>query len=365
MGTLIMKIAGITWHGVDNFGSMLQAYALQKTIEKIGVKHTYISYTKKANVKYVLYYYYRYLRSMIPWLTERKDLFSRFHRKNIKATFRLFTQNTIHTTDEKYDGFICGSDQIWAPNVLDPTYMLDFVTDKTKKIAYAASIGLNDIPQELILTYKSNLSSFSAISVREEKGQTLLAEKCSVESQVVVDPTMLLKTEEWEKLEKQIHIDSSYVFCYFLSESNDYLSRNDIADSIGKSKVYGVTTQKKPNPLMINITEQVGPAEFLWLVDHAERVITDSFHGAVFSVIFNKKFTLCSRFDPKDPVCQNSRIEQLCKMLNIEKYRKLGTAFVDDESYYSAINAIVEEKRKEAMGFLSGAIKRLNGDEEM
>ena len=92
MGTLIMKIAGITWHGVDNYGSMLQAYALQKTIEKIGVKHTYISYTKKANVKYVLYYYYRYLRSMIPWLTERKDLFSRFHRKNIKATFRLFTQ---------------------------------------------------------------------------------------------------------------------------------------------------------------------------------------------------------------------------------------------------------------------------------
>ena len=64
-------------------------------------------------------------------------------------------------------------------------------------------------------------------------------------------------------------------------------------------------------------------------------------------------------------MCENSRIEQLCKMLNIEKYKKQGTAFVDDESYYSSINAIVEEKRKEAMGFLSGAIKRLNGDEEM
>lgn len=354
-----MKIAGLTWHGVDNFGSMLQAYALQCTVKKDGAKHIYVSYTKDRDYQYIIYYCYRYLRSWLPFFKERKDLFTRFHRKNIKSTLKLYSKADIHNINDRYDGFICGSDQIWAPNILDSTYLLDFVSDSAKKVAYAASIGLDNIPQNLVPLYEKNLKEFSSISVREKTGQRLLLERCHISADVVLDPTMLLTAIEWRKLENPLPIEHGFAFCYFLSESNDYLAREDISGLLAEMPVVGVTAQINPNNKMKNITDCVGPAEFLWLVDNAEYIITDSFHGAVFSLIFKKRFVLCSRFKAEDPVCQNSRIEQLSETMKLERFKRGDTVFVEDSTCYKEIDDIIAAERKKSCRFISESMNQI------
>jgi hypothetical protein len=147
-----------------------------------------------------------------------------FQNRYLKQSKLFQDKWKINKVKNKYDVIVSGSDQIWAPNVFNPVYMGDFKKSKNqKKISYAASIGLSDIPESLIDTYKELLSDFDHVSVREETGKELLLNSCDCKSKVVLDPTLLLNTTQYDKLLKKVqNIKQPYVFCYFLNKNHKY-----------------------------------------------------------------------------------------------------------------------------------------------
>ena len=221
---------------------------------------------------------------------------------------------------KSFDTIICGSDQIWAPNVYNPIYMLDFVPDNINKVSYAASIGLESIPDEMVENYKKYIGRIYHISVREEKGKEILKNQCGIESTVVLDPTLLLPKEEWDKLKKKSTIKEKYIFCYFLKKDHqykelvkDFAKKNDYA-------IYGVSDNANDSSWMQTFDfRTVGPQEFIGLIESAQCIFTDSYHGTIFSMIYHKPFLLFEKFTSNDTICQNSRIEQLRTYFGIDK----------------------------------------------
>lgn len=353
------KVGILTWHYYPNFGSALQAYALQEALHSIGCHEKVIDYRSikygkilkfKIDVKYALgkiFHKFFY----VPFLAFQKDYMS----------LSLLTQNekNLRKEVERLDAVVCGSDQIWAPNVFNPVYMANFVDGKTVcKISYAASIGLNYIPNKLVSQYKYLLSDFKAISVREEKGKDLLFKKCGITAKVVLDPTLLLTASEYRKMEKNVLVNGKFIFCYFLKADNDY--QRTVLNSVetNKYKIVGCSA-KKSDVSWMNIQENIGPCEFLWLIDHAEAVFTDSYHGTIFSLLFHKEFWTFERFKPDDEICQNSRIQQLDYNFGIGGRIIQSDSSIQQCPAYSFDEFEVKLKilRKDSLDFLKEALE--------
>lgn len=308
----------LTWHYYSNFGSALQAFALQTALEKLGCRAKIINYRNKKyglrsgskdNIRFILNKTLGKLpgkfgsRFNYPYLC--------FQKSYLKETGIFQEESKLGEICRKFDAVVCGSDQIWAPNVFNPVYMADFDAPNTKKISYAASIGLNDIPEELVGKYKELISEFDAVSVREEKGRELLSEKCGISSKVVLDPTLLVDVTDYKKLEKPVkNINEPYVFCYFLNKDHKYRERVESYAKRYNLKICGFSVSGSDSQWMDTV-KRISPCEFLWLISNADTVFTDSYHGTIFSLLYHKKFYVFERFNKDDPICQNSRIGQL------------------------------------------------------
>lgn len=358
------KIGILTWHYYNNFGSVLQAYALQKTIADLGYQVEIINY---RNIKYNG-------KTIVRNLENNKAIFylvckicNRYSSYSFSAFLRQYLNQTklYRGADDlkncqNYSSIVVGSDQIWAPNVFDPIYMLSFVNSATiKKISYAASIGLNDIPVDLRTEYTKYLSDFSRISVREEDGAELLKRICNIEAKVVLDPTLLLNVKDYMALEKSIkHINEPFAFCYFLNANNDYEQK--VKDFCEKKnlKIIGVSASGRDVEWMSLINRKVGPSEFLWLVHNADVVFTDSYHGTIFSLLFNKEFHTFMRFKSDDPICQNSRIKQLENLFDIGGFVVNSEDSIDKYKSvnYDKFNILLSEYKEKSIEYLKGAL---------
>ncbi|MBO7309867.1 MAG: polysaccharide pyruvyl transferase family protein [Clostridia bacterium] len=319
------RVGIITWHYYSNFGSALQAYALQKALQNYCSKVEILNYRNpkfgkpnaiKDNLRIAL----SNIVTAFGIHTQKfKSPFVSFQQKHLNQTKAVQSDRELKKLCQKTDIVVCGSDQIWAPNVFNPIYMLNFVPEDKKKISYAASIGLNQIPSNLTIEYSSLLSKFSAISVRERAGAELLIEQCNIDANVVLDPTLLIDASEWSKLEKKPQNASGdkFVFCYFLNKDHCY--KNCVVDFVNKNgyKIIGVSS-KNDDANWMDI-QHIGPQEFLWFVHNAECVFTDSYHGTIFSLLYHKSFVTFERFKSADIICQNSRIYQLNDYFNISQ----------------------------------------------
>lgn len=363
------KIGILTWHYYLNFGSALQAYALKKAIEKLGHRVAIINYRNPKHGEQL--YWKDKARVVVSKVLGRKGYlfgrqitypFLRFHSDYLKLGQSSTKQKWLKQQVKKYDAVVCGSDQIWAPNVVEPTYLLDVVPDDVVKISYAASIGLDDIPEEKIDIYTRFLKRFSHVSVREERGKELLETKCGISSEVVLDPTLLLPIETWRRLERKptelgLDLEQPFLFCYFLKADNKY---KDAVVRYAKSKEYnivGYSLKKKDHEWMFDVTGKIGPREFLWLIHHAKAVATDSYHGTIFSLLNHQNFFTFRRFSPEDPICQNSRIEQLDRYFSIKKHivnsnSVLSNNVMDYEKFESKLTHL----RKKATMFLKNSL---------
>ena len=332
-----------------NYGNRLQNYALQETLKKLGCKTTTNICTNKVwihrikeNIKCIRNKY-------------QSDKFSIFDKKNIKYRYT----KAINKIDTEFiDFFIAGSDQIWNPNFSFNTdrEFLTFTNDE-KKIAYAASIGVSELSQSERERFKKNLSTFSKVSVREHDAASLLLSITNINPQVVLDPTFLLDSNEWEKIIKQssIKVDKPFVVKYFLgirdiaiekqideySNSNNY----EIIDITSDSSIY-----------------KVGPAEFLYLLKNSEYNFVDSFHGTVFSVIFEKQFYTFSRPKEKGFGDMNSRFNTIFKTFDLsERYinfeNENSINFVEKIDYKKVSNKLVVEREK-SIKYLIDALKK-------
>ena len=369
-----MKIATITFHHVYNFGGVLQALALQTFLEKRGHQVQIIDYRpqyleseyrvwkspiksalqRKKELQGLNYSAVQKLKSIVRCFAgtakqnlqfnsrlNKKRHFEHFINQNLHLTKRYQEKNIASFDSKSFDTYICGSDQIWnkkiSGGVYDSAYFFGFLDDKARKNSYSASSGdsLSSTDAEL----KMYLDSFEHISVREQKDQNILQDILQKPVFQTIDPTLLLSSDDYANFESPICEKSPYILVYLLE-------RNPVFEDV-LNKVMKETGVK----LVIDLSaasyftcdglerRTVGPDGFLSYVKNASFVLTNSFHGTAFSIIYHKQFFTMPHSK------RASRMVDLLEKLDLQ------TRIIEENSNYNFATIdfdLVEQKR----GFL-------------
>ncbi|MDV7785566.1 polysaccharide pyruvyl transferase family protein [Enterococcus gallinarum] len=296
-----MKIGILTFQNAINYGAILQAYALQKKISTLDEDYTVeiIDYKQrqlekqyspffiekdsniKNKIRFLLYFVVKY---------KKFSKFNKFISQNLNFSKKIKTGKDI----DHYDVIFVGSDQVWNLEITDndTTFLLDFVkkNSNTKKVSYAASVGKNHLLEAEVGHFKKWLPTFNGISVREENAIEIVSPYTSLPIYEVLDPTLLLEKKQWLKLVNNENKEGDYILVYCL-ESNTEMDK--IIDFMSKKMNLKVLEiMPRGNSLLNRIYPKniYGPQDFLRLFYNAKYIITNSFHGTVFSIIFEKKF---------------------------------------------------------------------------
>lgn len=311
------NFALVSFHKSENYGAILQAYALQHKLEELGVTAEYLDYPSHNQMtlpRKILNLANRAVRSVLGY------------RKRAKRTqiFRVDNIRTAKLGDHIYDGYIVGSDQVWHPGYLassEDFFLLTFVGDDINKYSYASSFGIGQLPESSLKKYLLYLSKFKRLGIREQSGMNILR-ALRIEATLTPDPTLLLNDKEWSNLAAPRQTSKKYIFCYVMQGDNataKYVKR--VAKSIKDSQFpdceiifMGDKEFKKLRPGYHLVTD-AGPREFLSYIKYAEFVITSSFHGTCFSLNFGRPFLTIQRAD--NPV--NSRIIDLLDNIGASK----------------------------------------------
>lgn len=324
-----MKIGIMTWHQYYNYGTALQLVALSEVIRILNSEPWVINYhTREMGANGIHKSLWKKIQKKTDQVLyrnvetpERNEKFQEFYRQHLTFTERCDTLPELERLNDWLDGFVCGSDQIWSPLGFDPHYYLDFVTDAHKTIAYAPSVGIPEVSNAYVREgIKRNAGRIEHLSTREEVGSKIIANLTDREVKTVLDPTLLLSAKDWRRIAgDRVKDTHPYLLVYMLGHNElQWRSIYKIA------KLLGLTV--KIIPVFFNdfkrsgcITEPIGPQEFLSLVDGAAFVCTDSFHGTLFSIQFEKEFCVFERFKKGSENNQNSRIYNILKQLHLEK----------------------------------------------
>lgn len=362
------NIGILTWHYYNNPGSGLQAFALQETLKSQGFNAKLINYHDyvHGDVSCVKYKIKKLIISILvrifPWARNRYSCYDdiRYYQKKYFTETKLF-QNAkrLRNLAEDFSSLVYGSDQIWAPNVYNPIYMGAYVPDHVRKISYAASIGLNDIPDDMVETYKHNLSTFHAVAVREQEGKELLKRRCGIEATVVLDPTLMVDVDVYRKMQRPVDgIKGKYIFCYFLNKEHQYRAKVEQYAKEHNLQIVGVSDKEDDTSWMKRLT-YIGADQFLWLINHAETIFTDSYHGSIFSLLFHKNLWTFVRFAEDNPICQNSRIRQLQNNFNLAHRIINNNSEIDDTKLidYEYFENRLAELRESSFTYLRNALK--------
>ena len=356
-----------------NYGNRLQNIALTKFLENEGYKvvNDIQVYTKRSWVNSSRSFWKRAVKRAIPFvfiksrlcapkvpgdplLRKRRERFVEFGKSYAHTVEPIATNSSKEACEylSKYgvDKLIAGSDQIWNPYFAGRDYQFLQFAPKSKRFSYAASIGVDKIPEYLVNFYRKCLTEMRYISVREEKAAEIIKELTGTEAHVSLDPTLLLDEEAWLEIAKKPNIETeqNYICSYFLGEP---------AAEEEFSRKYGLPVYK------LNSREDkelfvADPAEFLYMIKNASYVLTDSFHAVVFSVIFHRQFYV---FQRKKSNVSNmfSRIESLLSRLGLEdrildRESICETDPIDD---WARIDRIIERDKKESASGLLDALE--------
>ena len=362
------KILIVTWYYSINFGTALQAFALQKYLSNEGYFVELLNYFNTKNswntiikrivgklnliqlIRYYRYRKYSRLRSYIKHEIKEHYVFSNSDLKKIK-----------HDTH----AFITGSDQIWNTYYsYNSFYFLGFVSN-VKKIAYASSVGTNSIRQEVKNEVGKLLNDFNKIGVRENSTVEMLSEVTGRRDIVqVVDPTFLLDSNDWMTIAKDARFDvklpKNYICCYFIGNNSEYVQQlKNVSLLTGIKDLVIIPSVENPNfeiedGLYINYA---GPKEFVKLLQHAKYICTDSFHTVALSINFSKDFVVFKRFKDTEKVSQNSRLYDL-----LGQYELIYKLYSDSKEWYKSVDyekvqTILNSERNRSKKFLLTAIE--------
>ena len=353
------KIGILTFHRAVNYGAQLQAYALQKTVSEMGTDCELVDYICPAITKpYKPFYITKnnpvmsFAKSCIMWNRRRKKAisFESFQNKIVKSK-QQYDSSNIALANDKYDLFITGSDQVFSPWCVDfdPVYFLTFA-DNRKKFSYAASFATKEIPQEMKKEFSNRLESFQKLSVREQEGVRLIDELTSKESEVHLDPTILLSADKWSEI-AQCDTTEPYVLVYSVMPQ---ISLVDFAVKLAKEKnmkvIYITDAPHMPNKT-IQCEKAVSVERFVGYFKNASYVVSNSFHATAFSVIFHKSMFI----EFQNKVNRNVRSESFLANLGISR------GLVDGKAEETPINwKDVDEKlnaqRQKSLDYLKSVI---------
>ena len=303
------KIGIITMHRVLNYGSVLQAYALCRIVEQMGNHVELIDYVfpNSANCAKQSWRTQtaRLARQVLtplflPWRTKRRKKFSRFLRDNLPGSARRYaTPEALLKHPPHYDVYLTGSDQVWSAHHVgaDLTFLLPFAPAHARKVSYAASFGAGELPETLRPCYAELLQRYQAISVREPSGQQKVAGLCGRQAEIVLDPTLLLSGDEWRRKatpESSMQREP-YLLLYLLGYSfPPFPAINALVRAAEEiySKRLVIFGERPPYPEYREalVIADAGPEEFLSWIQHSSAVITTSFHGTIFSLLFERQF---------------------------------------------------------------------------
>ena len=370
------KVGIITYHSAYNYGSVLQAYATQVAVKKLGFDAEIINYRMREQKKiYALYRNGFGLKILLKDLMQipiqgkriqRIKKFESFINKKLFITKECSTPKEVQTIWEKYSIIISGSDQIWNKHSLemdhnDINFMSPYLLKEYsgKKISYGSSIAnMSDQELEMILL---EIKKFDAISMREVESAKRMTKLLNREITAVVDPTFLLNKNEWinnmglgEKKDKD-----KYILYYSLGGIKPLRENTTVLRKIAnkknlKIKVITPFAYLKLNDEMIEMHPDVGPEEFLELIYNANMIVTDSYHGTILAVNLNKEvYSLCENFGSE------FRKTDILKRIGLDDriiydINSLHNEFKKID--YSRINSILESLRNDSYSYLKKAL---------
>ena len=350
------KVGIVTIIDNNNYGNRLQNYALQ----------TFLNSTFDIETITLLNYDYRndrkyYLLRRIKNIIFRKKYNEYVNEKRLYK-FREFNKNIFFSSKimdcysdlSEYDFIIVGSDQVWNPK-FRRLRDFDLLRSSTinNRIAYAASFGIDELSKKELKKINKLLDKFDEISVREDSGKKIIDSiNIKKNTQVLIDPTMLLNEEEWNKVIKvpDIEIPKKYVLNYFLGDLSE--ERRKIIKKFADEN----------NCQIINILDnnspffQTGPSEFLYLEKNAYIILTDSFHSSVFAMLFNRPFIIFDR-EQEGMAKMNSRLDTLISKFNLKNRKFEGIITEENLNHdYSEAYKILEVERQKSKDFLERAL---------
>lgn len=353
------KIGIATIVGQANYGNRLQNYALDSVLCNLGFDTVTFNDSLKAPFSMK-----RWIKQEVKCIFGLRDgyMLRRFRRFKKWDKRHLQWQDYHRAGDCDY--VVLGSDQIWNPDFWFVREALDFYfgtfAEPQKRIAYAASIGIDQIPKELEDKYIQELSALKSISVREKQGAQIIQNLTGRSVPVVLDPTMLLTEQAWTALEKKPNykVKKQFLLTYFLgalsTERQAFIQ--NIADKYDLQWIaLDSEWVDKPQNLAYYMTT---PDEFIWLVHHSQLVLTDSFHGSVFSILFGKPFRSFTRED--NNLDMGSRLDTLFGSLGIGDWCRGSVQEDPDHIFYkdyASVPAVLERERQFALDYLKNALE--------
>lgn len=388
-----MKIGIVTYVKCDNYGAELQAFALQWKLNSLGYDAEVINLEKrhidmKRNPDVILGAIKQRFKqegvfaivSIVRKFLETKKritdedkykainenkhkLFENFFENKVRHSEKYYSLDEIsNATDLKYDVYIAGSDQIWNyihTDRLDVYFLMFANKFKAKKISYAASVSIYDIPKKWRAAYKTYFENIDVLSVRELHGAELVSKYSNKKAEVVLDPTFLLTKEDWvREVANDCGVEGDYLLIYTLSGSPHIRKMaHDIARRLNL-KVVNIKSgySDEPDDGTINVYE-IGPAEWVGLWSKAKYVVTDSFHGTAFSINFNIPFT--TLVNPNSMM--NSRVLSILKIMNLESrivYDNLKGDLKPNDIVldFTETNRILKQWKDQSLNFLLHAL---------
>ncbi len=362
-----------TFYNNYNYGGKLQAYALVRILQRLGHDALQIQYGQhKPPASFpgrmkLLMSKSDYRRTIPQKLLFQLLQSSTAQQKERKAAFQAFDNHIPHTEAvyddlhlselcSQFDVFICGSDQIWNPDLMKKGYLLDFVPADMYKFSYAASVAkhLSKTDRQIL---SQSLRSFNAISVREDDTAAALSSSLNRPVTVVADPVLLLDGSEWNKIASPEPRSEKYLFCYFLGYSGALRRTATVyAHKHGLRIItlpHMLNTQGRSYLCDLSFGDErlynVSPAQFLALIRDAEYVMTDSFHATVLALKFQKQFSVYDRTGQKG---MENRIAHLLKMYSLESRKCSVNEVAESEIHYDEIGDEADRLCKNSLNFI-------------
>lgn len=353
-----MKIGLITFHNALNYGAALQVFATQQAIQKMSdVECEIVDYVNdhRKNAYNMRYHISEELKKRnfgsalkffagSVFMSIRRKKFQKFYSKKLNTTKKKYTTNKeLEKLNNKYDKFVVGSDQVWnyTHNGKDFAFFLNFVHNSNKKISYASSFGLVDIPIELKDEYTENLEAIKHLSTREEYGVNLIKQLTGKNAEHVLDPVFLLSKNEWinilkEKRQKK----NDYIFSY-TNQSGQLEEFTNLTDyPVANYKIHKLTrnlTVKDFISPQTKVAYSMSPTEFIDTILHSKLVVSASFHCIAMAIILNVPFVAILSGD-------SGRDERI---INILKITELEDRILNEDMTVNDVNKSIDFKRAE------------------
>ena len=387
-----MKPIGlVTCYFHHNYGSMLQAYATEMIMQQMKLPYQTIAckapilYMKENKILYIIkklliadwkmkvgkwkikYYKRKYPETFGKNVTLRDSYFDRFAQKYFHISPYCKNREELTKMANNYSALLVGSDQLWRTDRGEHGYYtLEWVPDNIKKIAYATSIGVKEVPWFQKKKNRTFMNRFDHIALREKSACDLVYKLTGKNVQVVLDPTLLFTGEQWMHIQhKEPLTNGKYIFCYLLGNNPE-------------QRLFIKSIQKKTNLKIVAFQQldeyipsdegfadeapyNVGPAEFLNYIRNAEYVFTDSFHCSVFSILYKKNFFTFSRFSENAKQSTNTRIDNLLNLTGLPQRRISVSSSIEDiltmPLDYTGVDERLNILRVSSLDYLQNALK--------